>query len=551
MTGSTAGPPRLVLVGPPGAGKTSVGQVLAGRWDVALLDTDQVIEAGAADTRSPTSSSTRASRSSAASRRRRSPRPLPVTPASSRSAAARPLGGDPRRLAGLPVAFLDVGLAAGGRPDRARPHPPASARQRPRPAEGAAGRPPAALRRGRRPSRYARTSSTVDAGRRRGREAAAVTPRARPGSGWRRSRRTTSSSERASSARWCDARAGGTSGRGRPPGGRWPGRRRAVGQLLSGRLRGAPRSRCRTARPPRRPRWRASCWATLGAPRVHPLGRRGRCRWRCDHRSGRLRRGHVPAGHRGRPRADVAARHGGRGGRRQDRHQHRRGQEPGRQLPRAGGGRVRPGLLASLPPADLASGLAEVVKCGLIADPGILDLVARPSRRDATGPGLGDCCASWSSAPSPSRRAWSRRTCARRRQSGSDVGREALNYGHTLGHAIERVEGYAFRHGEAVSVGHGLRRRAGAAGRSARRRRSSTGTVDLLRLGGTADVVPAAGRWAELYDAMRLDKKSRGDRLRFVVLEGIGHPAILEAPGDERAGRGLRSPSAERRVAAG
>jgi shikimate kinase len=44
MTHSRSGPPRLVLVGPPGAGKTSVGEVLATRWGVELLDTDQVIE---------------------------------------------------------------------------------------------------------------------------------------------------------------------------------------------------------------------------------------------------------------------------------------------------------------------------------------------------------------------------------------------------------------------------------------------------------------------------------------------------------------------------
>ncbi|MFD0788343.1 3-dehydroquinate synthase family protein, partial [Micromonospora azadirachtae] len=101
--------------------------------------------------------------------------------------------------------------------------------------------------------------------------------------------------------------------------------------------------------------------------------------------------------------------------------------------------------LDSLPPADLAAGLAEVVKCGFIADPVILDLVeANPAAAvDPTG-------------------AVTRELIERAIRVKADVVsgdlresgvREVLNYGHTLAHAIEKVEGYRWRHGHAVAVG--------------------------------------------------------------------------------------------------
>src|SRR5690606_31123342 len=104
--------------------------------------------------------------------------------------------------------------------------------------------------------------------------------------------------------------------------------------------------------------------------------------------------------------------------------------------------------------------------------------------------------------------------------------REILNYGHTFGHAIEHREHYRWRHGEAVSVGMvyaaELARLAG---------RLDVGTVeqhrDLLgRLG--LPLGYAGGRWAELHEAMRRDKKTRGNRLRFVVLDAIAQPGRLE-----------------------
>jgi 3-dehydroquinate synthase len=120
-----------------------------------------------------------------------------------------------------------------------------------------------------------------------------------------------------------------------------------------------------------------------------------------------------------------------------------------------------------------------------------------------------------------------------REQGGSagHPGREALNYGHTLGHAIERAEHYGVRHGEAVAVGMvfvaelaRLDGRLDAA--TAGRHRDTLTSIGLpTRYGGAP--------WSELLAAMRVDKKTRGDLLRFVVLDGLAKPAVLEGPSPE------------------
>ncbi|MGH8970746.1 MAG: 3-dehydroquinate synthase family protein, partial [Actinomycetes bacterium] len=106
--------------------------------------------------------------------------------------------------------------------------------------------------------------------------------------------------------------------------------------------------------------------------------------------------------------------------------------------------------------------------------------------------------------------------------------REVLNYGHTMGHAIEKVEGYRWRHGDAVSVGMVFAAElARAAGRldDATTARHRT-VLDAIGL-------PTSYRrdaWPELHDAMRVDKKARGATLRFVVLDGLARPGLLEGP---------------------
>ena len=183
-------------------------------------------------------------------------------------------------------------------------------------------------------------------------------------------------------------------------------------------------------------------------------------------------------------------------------------------------------VLETLPRNELVSGLAEVLKCGFIADPRILDLVeADPAAAvDPASPVLRELV-------ERAIRVKVDVVVADLRETGGVAGhpgREALNYGHTLGHAIERAERYTYRHGAAVAVGMvfvaELARLAGRLDEAtAERHRSTLELVGLPTSYGGAD-------WGTLHDAMRVDKKTRGDQLRFVVLEGLARPAILAGP---------------------
>ncbi|MDZ5444526.1 3-dehydroquinate synthase [Micromonospora sp. 4G57] len=179
--------------------------------------------------------------------------------------------------------------------------------------------------------------------------------------------------------------------------------------------------------------------------------------------------------------------------------------------------------LDGLPAADLAAGMAEVVKCGFIADPVILDLVERDpaAALDPTGPVTRDLI-------ERAIRVKADVVSGDLLESGV---REVLNYGHTLAHAIEKVEGYRWRHGHAVAVGlvyaAALARLAG---------RLDAATAERHRAVVAALGLPTsypADAWPRLLAAMRVDKKARGSTLRFVVLDGLARPAILEGPDDE------------------
>jgi 3-dehydroquinate synthase len=176
--------------------------------------------------------------------------------------------------------------------------------------------------------------------------------------------------------------------------------------------------------------------------------------------------------------------------------------------------------LETLPRHDVVAGLAEVVKCGLIADPRILELV-EGSVEAASDPG------------SPVLRELVERAVRVKadvvtRDLRESSLREVLNYGHTLGHAVELVERYQWRHGAAVSVGMVY---AAELGRLAGR--TPEALVDRTRSVLRALGLPTTyrqDRWPQLLDAMRRDKKARGDLLRFVVLDGLARPARLEGP---------------------
>jgi 3-dehydroquinate synthase len=176
--------------------------------------------------------------------------------------------------------------------------------------------------------------------------------------------------------------------------------------------------------------------------------------------------------------------------------------------------------LETLPRNDFVAGLAEVVKCGFIADPVILDLVERDPQ----------AVTSWDAATT--RELVERSVRVKADVVGQDLResgpREVLNYGHTFGHAVEQVERYGWRHGAAVSVGMVFAAElARLAGRLDER------TADRHREVLTALGLPTSyrqDRWEQLLTAMKRDKKTRGDLLRFVVLSGVAQPTRLEGP---------------------
>jgi 3-dehydroquinate synthase len=177
-------------------------------------------------------------------------------------------------------------------------------------------------------------------------------------------------------------------------------------------------------------------------------------------------------------------------------------------------------LLATLPPRDFRAGLAEVVKCGFIADPAILELVEA------------DPAAALDPASAATHELVRRAVAVKAEIVTRDLtergDRIFLNYGHTLAHAIERVEDYRYRHGEAVAVGLAY---AAELGRATGRLDGPTAdrhAAVLRGLGLPTSYAPDA--WPRLVEVMRVDKKARGSRLRFVVLDGLARPGILADP---------------------
>lgn len=179
--------------------------------------------------------------------------------------------------------------------------------------------------------------------------------------------------------------------------------------------------------------------------------------------------------------------------------------------------------LATLPKNDLLAGFAEVVKCGFIRDIEILELIEQDFEQavDPSSDRFFDLV-------SRSIKVKADVVAVDFREDGI---REILNYGHTLGHAIELAERYQWRHGAAISIGMifvaELARLNGRLSDVAVERHR----VLLTKLG--LPVSYPADKWTQLLANMRIDKKSRGGALRFVVLDDIGKPTIMHAPTDE------------------
>jgi 3-dehydroquinate synthase len=180
--------------------------------------------------------------------------------------------------------------------------------------------------------------------------------------------------------------------------------------------------------------------------------------------------------------------------------------------------------VAGLPAAEVRSGLAEVAKAGLAGDPALAEALAR-----SAGPAVAADPEALAPLVEGAVRVKAAVVGADEREDAADgPGRLVLNYGHTLGHALERLAGYrGLRHGEAVALGMVFAARVAEAVGLARPGLAA-GHVELLAALG----LPVGGVRLDpdqALAAMATDKKHRGG-LRLVLLRAPGQPEVVPAP---------------------
>jgi len=179
--------------------------------------------------------------------------------------------------------------------------------------------------------------------------------------------------------------------------------------------------------------------------------------------------------------------------------------------------------LSTLSDRDFSAGMAEVIKCGFIASPKILEIVSGLSlqelrkSRDVTSQLIAESVRVKASVVSADFK--------------ESFTREILNYGHTLGHAVERDSNYQIRHGEAVSIGMVF------VAELARAR----GLINDELVSEHKRILESFGlpityeksALPRLVKIMSLDKKNRGAGIRFVVLTGVGNTTRIDDVNDD------------------
>lgn len=174
--------------------------------------------------------------------------------------------------------------------------------------------------------------------------------------------------------------------------------------------------------------------------------------------------------------------------------------------------------LSTLSDRDFCAGMAEVVKCGFIADKAILDSFAG-KEVSALREDLPTVIALISAAVAV-------KAAVVSEDFKESFGREILNYGHTLGHAVEMHSGYSLRHGEAIAIGLVY-----AAELAHLKGYLSKELVDVHRevlSGLNLPISYPRSAWPELLPKLALDKKSRGSMMRFVAISDVGECIRIE-----------------------
>ena len=177
--------------------------------------------------------------------------------------------------------------------------------------------------------------------------------------------------------------------------------------------------------------------------------------------------------------------------------------------------------LSSLSDRDFSAGLAEVIKTGCISDLSILDLL--------------DAVPSVMEARTFSAKLVTKSVAVKATVVSADFKegrlREILNFGHTLGHAIEKQSAFTLRHGEAVAIGLHY---AALLSESVLEFTQTERIVNLIaKFNLPSSVAKGEFEWSDLFGLMTGDKKSRDGRIRFVGLKALGEPDWIETASPE------------------
>ncbi|MBN2503682.1 MAG: 3-dehydroquinate synthase [Anaerolineales bacterium] len=168
---------------------------------------------------------------------------------------------------------------------------------------------------------------------------------------------------------------------------------------------------------------------------------------------------------------------------------------------------IDPALLETLPQAELINGMAEVVKHGVIADPVLFEMCARPLETQ-----------DWEALV---RRAAAVKIRVVNQDPYEQGLRETLNFGHTVGHAIEALTHYGVKHGEAVAIGMVIETRL-AENLGTAESGLTEQIIAVLEAVGLPTELPASIEIDDLLVAMQSDKKKRAGRVRFSLPVKIG-----------------------------
>jgi 3-dehydroquinate synthase len=179
--------------------------------------------------------------------------------------------------------------------------------------------------------------------------------------------------------------------------------------------------------------------------------------------------------------------------------------------------------LKTLPEIELANGMAEAIKTGAIMSRGLFEYIEKNVEKATAAD-----TAVLEEIVYQSARLKAEVVAGDEKESDR---RAILNYGHTVGHAIEAVSGFALKHGQAVAIGMvaeaEISRRMGLLDED-----SVTRLRGVLERAGLPVAVPALDIKG-LMAAMRHDKKVVGDTVRFVLLKAIGQALISDDVGPE------------------